>query len=211
MKYLPFLMTLSVIVVAVIFFRNWTFDDIVGFTPDNLYAAAAALLGLFAVKSMSVVIPLTILFVAAGIIFTLPVALIVCIAGVGVCFTLPYAVGRISGSELIDKLVEKLPAAKKLRDIGVSNQLFTAYVTRAVVFVPGDLVSMMLGAAKLPYPSYIAGSILGVIPELVFQVAIGHYVGEDVSSKMIIILIVLIAASFAVSFTINKLVKKKLS
>lgn len=210
MRYIPLAITVIVIIVAVIFFRKWQFEDIVDFTPENLFLSALVIIAMFAVKSLSVVIPLTIMFVASGVIFSLPGAIIVCLVGVAVCFSIPYAVGRISGSELVDMLAGKNPLVKKVVDMGVSNDLFAAYVTRAVVFVPGDVVSILLGAMKLRYVPYVIGSLLGVLPELVFQIAIGHYIGMGVSSEMIAALVILIVLSFAVSFVINKLVKRKI-
>ncbi|NLZ45264.1 MAG: TVP38/TMEM64 family protein [Clostridiales bacterium] len=208
-KYVPFVITLVVVILSILLFRNTTFGDVVNFTPDNLWLAALVIFAMFAVKSLSIVIPLTIMFIASGIIFPFPVALIVSFIGLVICFTPTYFVGRVSGAGLVKKLTKKFPKIEKLHNLGVSNNIFTSFLTRAVVFVPGDVVSMLLGAIGIKYVPYIIGSAIGVMPELVFQVAIGYYLDQEISLKMIIMLIVMIVASFLISFIINKLLKKR--
>lgn len=209
LKITPLFITLSVIIVSVVMFRKWTFDDIVSFTPKNFFLSLLAFMGLYALKSLSVVIPLTIFFVAAGIIYNLPAAITVSVIGLCVSFTLPYLIGKFSGSGLIDALRKKYPKINKLKVISDNNNFFASYVTRAVVFVPGDVVSIILGAAKIRFVPYLFGSIMGVLPEMIFQVMIGHYIGEEVCAKMIISLVVMILLSFVISYLINQKQKSK--
>lgn len=208
-KIVPVCISLAAIVVALVMFKNVTFDDIINFTPDNLILSVIVLMGLYAVKSVSVVIPLTMFFVAAGVMYGLAGGIIVSILGLVVSFSVPYFIGKLSGSDLVQMLSEKYPKIRKINNISDDNNFFTSYITRAVVFVPGDVVSMLLGACKIRYIPYIIGSTLGVLPEMILQVTIGNYLGEDVTPKMIAVLVILIAATFFLSYFINHKQKKK--
>ena len=62
----------------------------------------AFLLLLYAVKSLTIFIPIIIMHIAGGFIFSTLLALIVNITGTAISLTSPYIVGRISGSDLVD-------------------------------------------------------------------------------------------------------------
>lgn len=208
-RIIPAVVSVVVIVFAFFLFRNTTFEDIVNFTPKNVFLSVAVMLALYAVKSISVVIPLTVFFVAGGVMYGMAGGIFVSILGLSVSFTLPYLIGRFSGAYLVGILEEKYPKIKKITEISNNNNFFVAYITRAVVFVPGDVVSTIHGATKMKYVPYLLGSILGVVPEMVFQVMIGHYIGEPVSAKMIISLVVMIVVSAVFSFIINRCINSK--
>lgn len=209
LKIIPLIFVLITFVVAFFLFRNVTFEDIVNFTPENIWLSVIVLIGLYAVKSISVVIPLTIFFVSAGIMYGAVFGIIVSIIGLVVSFTVPYFIGRFSAGGLIDALVKKYPKIKKIQEISHKNDFFVAYVTRAVVFVPGDIVSLLHGANSLKYRQYLFGSLLGVFPEMVFQVMVGNYLGQDVSARMIVAFVVMIAVSAILSIIINRIINKK--
>lgn len=208
-KIVPLFFVVVVIIIAFLLFRNVTFEDIINFTPENVILSVIVLMGLYAVKSISVVIPLTIFFVSAGIMYGAFFGILVSILGLAVSFSVPYLIGKFSAGGLVDALVEKYPKIKKISEISRKNDFFVAYITRAVIFVPGDVVSLIHGASGLKFGQYLFGSLLGVFPEMVFQVMIGHYLGEDLSAKMIISLIAMIVTTAILSVLINKILNKK--
>ena len=82
-------------------------EQILAYTPDNALLAALALIGLYAVKSLSVVFPLLVLYISAGVLFSAPIAILVNTAGLLVCLSVPYWIGRFSGKELVEKLTAR--------------------------------------------------------------------------------------------------------
>lgn len=207
LRYIPFVLTLLIILCCVIFLANHDFDELLSYTPDNLILAAFVLLGFYGLKSMSVVFPLTALFVATGAIYPFWIAVFVNLLGLSVSFTIPYIVGRTSGGGLVDAIADKYPKAKKIVDYGHENNLFASYISRAVVFVPGDIVSMIHGALRMPYKPYLLGSIVGVLPEMLVQTYIGAKL-DSMSIKTVLVLIGLIAATLTFSLLLNKKVSK---
>lgn len=142
-------------------------DALLGFVPDNPVFAAAAILGIYAVKSVVFVIPFVPLQLAAGHIFTPAVAVAVNAVGAVICLTVPYWIGRFAGSELADKLVEKYPKFRQVILLQQNSSFFFCFFLRAVGILPGGVVTMYLGATKTSFFHNILGGILGMMPAMV--------------------------------------------
>ena len=56
----PLLMVGVCVLIYFLFFRGVTVEDILEFTPDNLWLAAVVMVGLFALKSLSMFFPMLI-------------------------------------------------------------------------------------------------------------------------------------------------------
>lgn len=206
-RFVPFLLTIVIIICCIFFLKEHDFSDILSYCPDNLWLAALVFLGFYALKSLSVVFPLTALFVSIGAIYPFGVAVTLNIAGLAVCFTIPYLVGRISGGDLIRVVERRYPKVQKMVNYGHDNNLFASYISRAVVVVPGDVVSMIHGALRMPYRPYLLGSLLGVMPEMLVQTYIGAQL-KHLTLKSVIVMVALIVATLAFSLLLNKKVSK---
>ena len=62
-RYVPLFITLTLIICCIVFVLNHDFNELLAYTPDNVWLAALVILGFFVLKSLSVVIPLAALFV----------------------------------------------------------------------------------------------------------------------------------------------------
>ena len=207
LKYIPFVLSVLIIIFCVVFVVRNDFDDILSYTPENLWLAAAVFWGFYGLKSMSVVFPLTALFISVGHLYPFWAAMLVNIVGLCVSFTIPYLVGRISGSGIVDTVSRKYPKARKIINYGHDNNLFASYISRAVVVVPGDIVSILHGALKMPYRPYLIGSLFGVFPEMAVQTYIGGQLNQ-LTLKSVLVMIGLILLTLAVSIALNKKVSK---
>lgn len=199
----PFCLTLGIIVVCLIFLANHDFDDLLSYTPDNYFLAFAVLMGFYALKSLSVVFPLTALFLAAGAIYPFWLASLVNMAGLMICYTLPYLVGRFSGGSLMDIIMKKYPKSRKLIAYTHENDLLASYMTRAVVFVPGDIVSMIHGALKMPYKPYLIGSLVGTVPQMLVQTYLGANLSE-LDLKTVLVFLGLTGLTMLLALPFNK-------
>lgn len=208
-KVLPLVVTVALVIACLFFLRDVSFETILSLTPDNLFLAALVLLGLYAVKSLSVVFPLTVFFVAAGVIFPFWAAVLMGFAGLMVSFTIPWCIGRWSGAETLENLSAKYPKLRGLRELGSENKLFISFILRAVAIVPGDVASMLLGATKIPYVPFIIGSQLGLLPGMLLQTMIGNALNHQFTWQMGAIFVVLMLLSFGVTFLGNRHLKKK--
>ena len=143
-----------------------TISSILGFTPKNLYLAAFVMLLLFATKSVSVVIYGGLLYAASGIMFSLPVAILVNTIGTVLMVSIPFFIGKNAGQDTMSKLVERNPKLEVLRDVPSKNELFISIFVRLIGMLPGDLVGMYLGASGIRYSKYITGSMIGLFPAI---------------------------------------------
>lgn len=203
----PLIVSVSIIAAFAFFIYNTDTDNILNYKPDNIVLAAFVFLGFYGLKSISVIVPLAALYVSVGAIYPYYIAVPLNIVGLVIAFTIPYLIGRASGSELMEHIEEKYPKVRKLVSYGHDNNLFASYMSRALVVLPGDVVSLVHGALRMPYRPYLLGSLLGVMPEMLVQTYVGGSL-KDLSLRSVIVMLLLIAATMLFSFLINKRVSK---
>lgn len=184
LRYIPLgitaLLTLTCLLGAKRFALD-SWEDLLAYTPRSLPAAALLLLCGYALKSLSVVFPLSVLYVGAGMVFPLWMAWGLNLLGLWICVTLPYWVGRISGREVAESVIRTHKKAERISQVVTENQVFTAYLLRVLGFLPGDLVSILLGAMGMEYWGYLAGSLLGLLPAMLIQTTLGGYADRAAS------------------------------
>ena len=196
------------IICCIVFVVNHDFNEILAYTPDDLYLAAAVLLGFYVLKSLSVVFPLAALFITSGVIYPIYISIPLNLVGLALCFTVPYLVGRFAGGDLLAAVVKKFPKARKFISYSRKNDLFASYITRAVMIVPGDIGSLVFGTLRMPYRPYLLGSILGVLPEMVVET----YIGGNLSSltvRSVIVMVSMILATMTLTLLLNKKISRK--
>lgn len=147
-------------------------ERILSYTPSNPWFAAALMMLLFALKSVSVVIYSGILYLVSGILFPLPAAILVNLCGTVVMISVPYFIGRKAGVSIIDSIRQKYPKSKDIHALRKKNDLFFSFAVR-IIRMPGDIVSMYMGAIKVEYKKYLAGSMLGIFPHAIIYPIVG--------------------------------------
>lgn len=204
---IPLIVSVLIVSAFAVFIHNTDTDEILSYKPDNLWLAVLVFWGFFGLKSVSVVVPLTLLYIAVGSIYPYPVAIAINIVGLTITFTVPYLIGRISGGELIEFIESKYPKVKKLINYGHDNNLFASYMSRAVIVVPADIMSIVYGALRMPYRPYLLGSLMGLLPEMLVQTYIGGSL-SDLTVRSLLVMVLLIGVTFAFSVLLNKKVSK---
>ncbi|MDO4972636.1 MAG: VTT domain-containing protein [Eubacteriales bacterium] len=156
--------------------RSLTVDEILDYTPAQPLLAALFLWLAFALKSLSMVFPVLLLFAVSGQLFPLPVALAVNTVGIAITLTLPYLLGRASELDFSEKLIARYPKLRELRRVRETSGFFLSFIARAVGILACDVVSLYFGATRLPYPAYIAGGVLGFMPDLICATILGQQI-----------------------------------
>lgn len=154
-----------------------TAERIAAQSPRQLGLAAAFLLALYAVKSLSVAFPLSALEAAGGMLFPLPAALAVNVCGVAVAQAVPYLLGRRERGGLA-ALGDRYPRLAALARPAGERGGRAVFLLRLGGASPGDLVSMYLGAAGVPWRAYFAGGLLGSLPRVVSATLLGAALWE---------------------------------
>lgn len=207
-KIMPFIL----IAVVILFYfskkDNISVEQIINYTPQNYFLAVISILGLYAIKSLSIVFPLPILYVSTGVIFSPLWAVIINVAGTAVALSLPFLIGEFSGHDMTMNLIEKYPRLQKMNSFKNSNEWFFVFVLRMVGFLPMDVVSIFLGSIGTPYMKHMTASILAMLPNLLAVTFIGATVDEPGSPGFIIAcvakVVITILSVFLYKISVNK-------
>lgn len=192
------LILFAALVIWCFFHRDaFTIEEILRYTPDNMFLAAVVLIFLYALKSFTVVFFIGILIAAGGILFPFPIAVLVNTLGAAATISVPYWIGRSRGTPYIDKLTEKYPKMAVVKNLQTENAFFTALMVRAVGCLPGDIVSLYLGASGMRYLPYALGGIVGFIPSILAITLMGTSITDITSPQF------LIAAGIEVLFVLS--------
>lgn len=148
-----------------------TAESIAAWTPKQAWAAAAVLLALYVVKGLTAALPITALEAAAGLLFPFPAALAANICGVTAAQAAPYFLGRRQQGAL-SALADRCPRLTALEKTSRApgRQVF---LLRLAGVLPGDLVSLYLGAAGTPWRAYFTGGLLGSFPRILSATVLG--------------------------------------
>lgn len=172
------LIWVTVILLVFIHRDKLTLDSILRFTPENTLAAVLIMLFLYIVKGCTMAINGYLLNAAGGIMFSLPLALTVNAAGSILMLSLPYLIGRKEGQQALTSLTERYKRLEGLRKKPNQNGLLVSVTLRLLGVLPCEVVSMYLGACGLSFPTYIIGSLLGVLPGVLAFTLVGEYATE---------------------------------
>lgn len=186
LKCLPLVICAAFIIVPLASGKEITVQAVLNYTPEEPAMAAVVILFLYALKSMSFVFPVVVLQIATGHLFRKPVALLINFLGRAVTLSVPYLAGRISGADMVERLIGKYPRLAEIYGRQGRNPLFISFLLRTFAFLPGDAVSMYLGAIKIPYRYYLAGGMLGTTLGVVLSTILGASITEPGSSAFIV-------------------------
>lgn len=177
---------LVVIILCLIYRDEITVDSIVAFTPQNTFVAILVMLALFAVKSVSIFIYCGLLYAASGILFPLPLAILVNILGSVIMATIPFMIGKKAGTGLVNKLIARYPKLKFMKDIPNQNEFFMSFFVRIIGILPSDIVGMYLGASEIRFNRYITGTIIGMLPATVTFCIMGMRINDVTSPEFLL-------------------------
>lgn len=195
-------------VLCFLYRKQITAEQLIQFTPANQLAAVFFMLLIFALKSFCVFIYCGILYVASGIIFPIPIAILVNILGTVIMTSLPFFLGRNAGSKHMDKLVEKHPKLAFLQNMENKNSFFLSFAVRLVGIFPSDLVSTFFGTSDISYGKYLAGTLLGFLP-LIIPFSVMGMSAHDVTSPAFLISTGLRLGFMIFSAVLYLLIRKK--
>ena len=168
----------ALIVLAVINRDKITVESILSYTPSNLLAASAMMMGFFALKTLSIVFYSGLLFTVSGMIFGMPAAIAVNIAGALVMLLEGYAIGKAGGSKLVDELSAKYPRFAEFTGLKNSRPFAFALLIRMLKFVNYDIGSMYMGASRVPLLPFLGGSLVALSPEMVLFALAGSGISD---------------------------------
>jgi uncharacterized membrane protein YdjX (TVP38/TMEM64 family) len=94
---------------------------------------------------------------------------------------LGYAIGRLFGSGLKDDIIAIWPAAKGLLDRLGDKPFSLVFTLRLLPAPPFAIGTLFLSWLRVPFPSFMAASFLGMIPRMAIVVWFGSITGDVVA------------------------------
>lgn len=212
-KCLPIIGVVVTVVLLVIIGKQLTLDDIMRFRMDNVLLASAYLICAYAIKSVLIVVPLNLLMIAGGMFFESQwLSLVVNTIGVAVCLAIPYWLGRLIGKKKADKFIQKYDKRNiiaKVDKIQTENSFFISYILRVIGFIPCDILSIYMGASRIPFAKYITGAVLGCVPSIITVTLVGATITDPDSPVFIISVAIHILLSIISSLIYRRFLKKR--
>ena len=188
------------LVLFVFIFREYiTVENVLKITPKSQKIASLFLIGLYILKSLTILFPAMVLYIVSGIVLPLPFAILVNFIGMFLENTLEYAVGYRAGAGLSDYLEGKYLRIRKLGDITAKNEFFVSYILRISPLLPVGIVGLLLGGKRIDFKKYTIGSLLGMAPFMIAATALGVNILSPLSFEFFIscsLIVFIIALSF---------------
>ncbi len=161
-------------------------DGALRVTPRSVLLALLMMMGLFALKSSSVVIHSGLVYALSGILFPLPAAVAVNLAGTALMAALSYGAGRRLGGKGIDEFVSRNRNAELLRRFRRNNAFVYTALTRLINLLPFDVVSAYFGAMETPILPYMLGTLAGMAASCVLFPLMGAHIVTPGSPRFLI-------------------------
>lgn len=207
LKALPVIIICILACAIIVTNRDITVSELLGYTPENKWAAALFLLAFYALKSFTIVLPIDVLSAAGGIMFSGFWGSLINILGVLISITVSYWIGKFSGSDLSRKLADKYPKMKKIEEAEKNNEFFFSFIMRALGLFPCDVVGMYMGSVGINFKTYISGGMLGFSPSIILVTFLGASLDNPTSPFLYVVLAFNLTFS-AVSVAVYKIYKK---
>ena len=152
--------------------RFVTVDNIVNYPFASIYVAIAAMLVLYCLKSLIVVIPISVLYISTGILFPPVTALIVAFVGVAFSLSIGYLYGKKLGEEKVQEVIGRHKKVETFLTKHRCRLKYMCFISRLSP-LPFDLFSMFSGAVNISFGKYLFFSLLGISVKMVPLVLAG--------------------------------------
>lgn len=170
---------------------------------------SAAVLGIYALKSVVFVVPASLIYVAVGGIFSHGWAIALNLAGLFIELTLTFALGKLLGRKTVTTILSKSEKGRKLLEKDLGTKPLMILGIRAVPAFPIDLVSLLYGVTGCGYFKYILFSFLGVSWRVVLFTIIGNDIFKFIPMDKIILAVTCMIPVGVVVYLVKKFRSKK--
>lgn len=153
--------------------QDITLETILSWQPPNPVLAAALILLMYAVKSITVFFPIMVLQIITGHFFSRDIAIFLNTLGLVIVMSVPYWIGRYGGASRIEKLTAKYPKVSQMIRVQQDNEMALCFMLRACAVPPADIVTIYLGASGIHFNTNVIGGVLGCFPSMVLTTFLG--------------------------------------
>lgn len=182
----PFVMIAVCAVLYFTVFRHIKAEQLLEYTPDNIFLAALVIIGMFSLKSITFFFPMLAIVVACGSISpNLPTALLINTIGTFCMINIPYFIGKFAEQDFVQRLIGKHKKMEQIQKLNMSNEVYFVFFLRIINCLPYDIVSMYAGASRIKWKNYVIGSMLGTLPGMICSTITGLAMDDPTSPAFI--------------------------
>ncbi len=166
--------------IGLLFYRthgNLTVEELLRYQPENRLLAVLTMSALFLLKSVDFVMPSAVLYTMDGIMFSLPAAILVNLFGSFIMSLVPYLIGRTFGPDVLSWTSDRFPQLREKEKPGGKQQFSFSLLLRCCQ-LPISTVGLYAGAMQYSPGCYLAGSMLGLLPNMLPYTFLGYGAGE---------------------------------
>ncbi len=201
----------SFVIIAVIF---WKYDELKNIdvraivdASGNFAIAVISILGVYLLKSLTFVVPASIVYIAVGMAFDWWIALLINAAGIALEVTATYFFGKIMGGKKVVEKVESTKYGEKLLKMQSKNKVSALLAIRFLPVFPIDIVSLLLGAMRTPFGQYTAVSLGGILPRVFLFTILGDGLYKYIPMQKLVIVAVILIPAALVAWVIRYAIK----
>ena len=123
---------------------------------------------IYALKPVVMLLPVNVLYLVAGVLFSPVPAVVVTYIGLALMLTVGYVNGKELGEHKVSEILSKYKKAASFLD---SRRNITSMCFLVRLFpMPKDLFSMFFGAVGMPFYKYLVISLAGMSPVMISSV-----------------------------------------
>ncbi|HXV94253.1 MAG TPA: VTT domain-containing protein, partial [Pseudonocardia sp.] len=139
--------------------------------------------------------PVTVMTLAAGLLFGLPVGLPVALAGAVTAAAVAFALSRVLGREPVERFAGARVA--RLDELFREHGLPAVVAVRLVPLVPFTALNYACGLTAVRTRDYLLGTVAGILPGITAFVAVGAYGASPGSPPFLLAVGVLVVLGIA--------------
>lgn len=136
--------------------------------------------GFIYVLAAVVGIPRTPMHIAAGVLFSFPVALLTVLSSAAAAYVLTFTIARTVARDWVSRQVAQSPRVKRLLGLVDEEGFRLVLMIRMNMLVPGVLKGYGFGTTNIAPGIYMAASLLGFLPIALAHVYLGWAGGEAI-------------------------------
>ncbi|HHU52216.1 MAG TPA: TVP38/TMEM64 family protein [Firmicutes bacterium] len=189
LKLLQGVFAVSAIIVILFFaryFKELSVQSLLDFTPESPALAALVFLGLYCLKAFVLFIPLTVLYLGAGVLFPVGWAFVLTYFCLIVESSIGFFLGRRLGRKRVRALLSHSERGRKLLDFSNNNSILSCFIIRMIPGPPIEVTNMFIGTTGIKFFPFIVGTLLGYTPGMIPFILFGGAMSQPLALKYLL-------------------------
>lgn len=172
--YIPIIIMLAVAAVVGVLLLNGTLEvqELIASVQSNKPVALAVIIALFLLKGCSLGVPYAAILIGCALVFDIVPAVAINTVGTALCISVSYFIGRFSKGLSFEGIMAKYPKFERYFN-NATNYSFTFCFAMHTLHLSMEVQGVLFGLLRTPYWAYIGGSMLALLPSMMWFTVIG--------------------------------------